>query len=169
MRSTSNRPAFPPPGHNHGTCLASAIARTRAAFEARGMRLTELRQRVFEEIASSHHAVGAYDVLERLATKGRRLAPVSVYRALEALLEARVVHRLESRNAYFACHASHEGDARPLVLACERCLRVAEVAGEPVFHAIESALGAARFEARRTVIEISGECVDCRGRGPVPV
>ena len=40
--------------------------------------------------------------------KGTRLAPISVYRALDALLEAGVVHRLESKNAYFACSRLHQ-------------------------------------------------------------
>ena len=100
--------AFPAPGHNHMTCLSDAMHRAERAFDAKGLRMTELRRRVFEEIADSHHAVGAYDVLERLGKKGgTRLAPISVYRAIDALLAAGVIHRLESKNAFFACHAPH--------------------------------------------------------------
>ena len=69
------------------------------------MRLTDLRRRVLAEISGSHRAVGAYDVQQSLAAKGIRLAPISIYRALDALVAAGIVHRLESRNAYFACRA----------------------------------------------------------------
>ena len=154
--------AFPAPEHNHGPCLDTAIERARLAFEAKGLRLTDLRREVFEEIAGSHHAVGAYDVLDRLARKGHRLAPISVYRAIDALLDAGVIHRLESRNAFFACHASHAPDRDQVFLVCERCGRVAEIAGDAIFAAMASAIRAAAFAARRTVVEVAGLCVDCR-------
>jgi Fur family zinc uptake transcriptional regulator len=71
MTDASPAPAFPPPGHNHGWCVALTLERAERAFESKGLRLTELRRRVLEEIAGSHHAIGAYDVLERL---GERVA-----------------------------------------------------------------------------------------------
>lgn len=138
------------------------MERAETAFQEKGLRLTELRRRVFEVIAGSHHAIGAYDILERLAEKGSRLAPISVYRAIDALLSAGVIHRLESRNAFFACHSAH--DHRQLVLACERCGRVAEVPGKPVFEAIASAAKEARFQPAHTVTEVAGLCADCQPR-----
>jgi len=154
--------AFPSPHHNHSSCVARALERAEQAFEAKGMRLTDLRRQVLEEIAGSHHAIGAYDVLERLAQKGSRLAPISVYRAIDALLNAGIIHRLESRNAFFACHVSHSKEHDQIVLTCERCGRVAEVPGERVFEAIASAARGAAFTPERTVAEVSGVCADCR-------
>ncbi len=160
------RAAFPTPGHNHSPCMKQAIDRAQRAFEDKGLRLTDLRRRVFQEIAGSHHAVGAYDILERLGEQGERLAPISVYRAIDALLSAGVIHRLESRNAFFACHAAHSDETELLVLACERCSRVAEVAGGPVFDAIAKAARDARFALSRTVAEVSGLCADCQAARP---
>ena len=132
------------------------------SFESSGLRLTPLRVRVLEEIASSHHAVGAYEILDRLARKGSaRLAPISVYRALDALLEAGVVHRLESRNAYFACLVPHAGDRHQIVLACERCGMVAEVPGEAVFQGIAEAARTAGFVPSRSMVEVAGSCGQC--------
>lgn len=162
MTDASAFPAFPPPGHNHGSCVALALERAERAFEEKGLRLTDLRRRVLEEIAGSHHAIGAYDVLERLGQKGSRLAPISVYRAIDALLSAGVIHRLESRNAFFACHVTHAADRDQLILACERCGRVAEVPGKPVFDAIAGAARKVLFQPRHTVAEVSGICADCR-------
>jgi Fur family zinc uptake transcriptional regulator len=156
--------AFPVPKHNHGRCQSAALRRAQRLFDAKGLKLTELRRRVFEEISASHEALGAYEILDRLASKGPRLAPISVYRAIDALLEAGAVHRLESRNAFFACHAAHAPDRNQLILACERCGRVAEIEGEPVFAAIAQAVARAAFAPRRTVAEVSGECADCRDR-----
>jgi Fur family zinc uptake transcriptional regulator len=163
MSESSVTSAFPAPEHNHGPCLDLVLQRAQRAFEAMGSRLTELRQRVLAEIAGSHNAIGAYEVLDRLARKGNRVAPISVYRAIDALLEAGLIHRLETRNAFFACHVGHAPDRTQLVLSCERCRRVAEVPGESVFSAIELAVKGAGFETRRTVAEVSGVCADCQG------
>jgi Fur family zinc uptake transcriptional regulator len=142
------------------------LGRAQKAFEARGLRLTPLRRQVLEEIAGSHMAVGAYDILDRIARKGaRRLAPISVYRALDTLVAAGIVHRLESRNAFFACHAPHASDRRQIVLACERCGVVAEVGDEAVFSGLATAAAAAGFNMARPLIEVLGTCRGCRAAG----
>jgi Fur family zinc uptake transcriptional regulator len=141
--------------------MSIALDRAQRAFEQQGLKLTDLRRRVFEEIAGSHHAIGAYDVLNRLANKGNRLAPISVYRAIDALLNAGVIHRLESKNAFFACHSVHAAERDQLILACEQCGRVAEVAGGPVFEEISAAAKKAHFSPGRIVAEVTGLCSDC--------
>ncbi len=134
------------------------------AFDSKGLKLTPLRRQVFEEIAGSHDAVGAYDVLDRLMRKtGERMAPVSVYRAIDALLEAGVVHRLESRNAFFACHTPHSGK-RHIALVCDDCGAVKEIDGTSVLASIDAAVAATRFVARATVVEVAGQCHPCFGK-----
>ena len=157
--------AFPAPGHDHIACLSATLARARDAFEQRGLRLTDLRLRVMTEIAASHHAIGAYEIIERLAEKGIRLAPVSVYRAIEALIEAGVVHRLESRNAYFACHAAHASQRPHVVMSCGACHAIAEVAADPVFAAIDAATNRAGFTAHARIVEVAGRCAHCTAQG----
>ncbi|HRD77634.1 MAG TPA: Fur family transcriptional regulator [Hyphomicrobiaceae bacterium] len=157
---------FPAPEHNHAACLAGAHARAFAALEARGLRMTPIREKVFAEIAASHAAIGAYEVLDRLAAKGTRLAPISVYRALDVLVEAGVVHKLESQNAFFACHSpdEHSGPlarGAQLFLTCDTCGTVAEVAARPTEEAILAAAIAHRFTITRSVIEVRGTCAHC--------
>jgi Fur family transcriptional regulator, zinc uptake regulator len=168
MPSKPSKPATalrPDPAvHDHGLCLVEALSRASLAFDTKGLKLTPLRRQVFEEIAGSHDAVGAYDVLDRLARKtGERMAPVSVYRAIDALLEAGVVHRLESRNAFFACHTPHAGK-RHIALICDGCGVVKEVDGTEVFASIDAASAANKFIARATVVEVAGQCRPCAGR-----
>jgi len=160
--------AFPAPEHDHDRCLEEAMDRAYKAFENKGLRLTPLRQAVFKEIAGSHKAMGAYDVLDKFAARGERLAPISVYRAIEALVAAGIVHRFESRNAFFACQGRHE--MRQLVLACETCGRVAEVDGNKVFAAIDKSVACAAFSAKGAVVEVWGACANCaaQGLGQVP-
>jgi Fur family zinc uptake transcriptional regulator len=156
-------PPFPAPEHDHGLCLEDAMERAQKAFDVKGLKLTPLRQAVFREIASSHRAIGAYEVLEAIAQKGERLAPISVYRAIDALVEVGLVHRFESRNAFFACHTGHEG--RQMVLACDVCGRVAEVASAEVFTGIDGAARLAHFTPRTAVVEVWGLCGACKAAG----
>ena len=147
--------------HDHRPCLDDAIVRAEQAFDSRSLKFTPLRRQVFEEIAASHDAVGAYDVLDRLVRKtGERMAPVSVYRAIDALLQAGVVHRLESRNAFFACHTPHAG-RRHIALVCETCRTVSEVDGTTVFGAIDTEMTRASFTVRSVVVEVAGVCAAC--------
>jgi Fur family transcriptional regulator, zinc uptake regulator len=148
--------------HDHGRCLAQSLGRAEKAFVDQGLKLTPLRRRVLEEVAASHDAVGAYDVLDRMARKsGTRIAPISIYRALDVLQDAGVIHRVESRNAFFACHTVHGASQPPVVLVCDRCATVIEVEAVQAFDVIEEITSAHKFEPRRTVIEVAGQCSSC--------
>ena len=62
-----------------------------------------MRRRVLEALLASHQPIGAYELIDRLAVRGQRPAPITVYRALDFLREQELVHRIESRNAFIAC------------------------------------------------------------------
>ena len=149
--------------------VKQSVDQATAIFAEKNLRFTDLRRKVFEEIASTQASVGAYEVLDRLAKKGTRLAPISIYRALDALLEAGVVHRLESKNAYFACRQLHRPRTgrRSMFLSCEKCGTVQEVDGDDIFHAIDAAAQGAKFEPRVRFAEVSGTCHECAGRRKV--
>lgn len=149
--------------------VKSSVDRASTIFSEKNLRFTDLRRRVFEEIASTTASVGAYEVLERLSKKGTRLAPISVYRALDALLEAGVIHRLESKNAYFACRRLHKARTgrRPMFLSCEQCGSVFETDGEDIFKSIDAATRAADFEPRVRFVEVTGTCAACAKKAAV--
>jgi Fur family zinc uptake transcriptional regulator len=166
MSDVHMKSPFPVPGQQNGRRLAQAVERATHAFEQRKLRFTKLRQQVYEEIASVHTSIGAYDILDRLAAKGTRLAPISVYRAIDALMEAGVIHRLESKNAFFACRRPEHGfekGKRPLILACETCGSVAEVDSGDIFETIGKVAAAANFTPRVKFVEVSGVCPRCAG------
>jgi Fur family zinc uptake transcriptional regulator len=145
--------------------LEKSLQRADEIFTEKKMRFTDLRRQVFNEIAQSVNSIGAYEILARLADKGTRLAPISVYRSLDALLEAGVIHRLESRNSYFACrrlHTDHDASqGRPIFLACEKCGVVAEVDSGGIFLTIERLAREAEFRPRVKFVEVSGLCRKC--------
>ena len=164
MAESTLKSSFPPPGQPSTKKLAQLVGRADEAFTKKKLRFTPLRQQVFEEIASTHGSIGAYDILAQLAGKGTRLAPISIYRAIDALLEAEVIHRLESKNAFFACRRlehAHVPGGRPLILACEKCGAVAEVPGQAIFDLIDDVAQSVDFKPRVRFVEVSGTCPRC--------
>ena len=114
-------------------------------------------------VAQSHSAVGAYDIIERMAGRGPRPAPITVYRALDFLEAHGLVHKIESRNAFVACSHSHEGSPAAMLI-CEHCGLVAELDIPDVFSALEASAGSQNFAVHRSVVELTGLCAAC-GRG----
>jgi Fur family zinc uptake transcriptional regulator len=159
---------FPAHDHDHDACLAEALGRAKARCLEKGIKWTGLREQVFRHIATSHKPVSAYDLIERLAKDGKRLAPVSVYRILDVLQGAGLVHRLECRNAFFACMAEHASALQTVTVICDDCDRVTEMDAADAYRAIGEAAKAAHFYPRTTVIEVSGVCAECREEGRAP-
>jgi Fur family transcriptional regulator, zinc uptake regulator len=152
---------FPPRDHDHGACLRVALGRAKTRCLELGIKWTALREQVFRHMATSHKPVSAYELIERLAKDGKRLAPVSIYRILDVLQGAGLVHRLESRNAFFACMMEHASAPETIALVCEECERVVEVEAAETFRAIGAAARASRFQAKSVVVEVGGACAEC--------
>ncbi len=154
---------LPQDSHDHATCVGTALGRARALCDARGVRLTPLRERVLELVWSGHKPRGAYAILEDLAEEGgRRPAPLTVYRALDFLVEQGLVHRIESLNAYVGCAdpgTAHTGQ----FLVCERCGNAAELDDPRIAKAVAEAAGALGFQVTRQTVEVAGLCPACRG------
>ncbi len=166
MASAPAKTMFPAPDKQDGKKLSQMMERAEAAFGLKDLRFTKLRQQVYGEIASTHSSIGAYEILARMAGKGTRVAPISVYRAIEALLNAGVVHRLESKNAFFACRrADHTSTGRrPIFLSCEVCGAVGEVDGQDIFDAVDERARGTGFTPKVKFVEISGTCPRCSGK-----
>ncbi len=149
--------------HNHAHGARDILAEAVRFCEERGLRLTDQRRLVLELLAQSEKPLGAYELLEQLgSTSRKRLAPVTVYRALDFLLEAGLIHRLESRNAFFICPHRHSGSDAVVFLICEACGRVDEATSD----AVQSSLGELAlergFQLQTRVIEMAGTCGQCQ-------
>ena len=153
---------FLDPHHDHAHCTADLIARAERTCERRGSKLTGQRREILSSVAQSHSAVGAYDIIERMAEHGPRPAPITVYRALDFLLAHGLVHKIESRNAFVACSHSHEGQPAALLI-CETCGTVAELDAPEIFKLVGEKAKAQKFMPAYTLIEMSGTCGACAG------
>lgn len=160
MTSSAAQPAFTP--HDHSHCVHDALAAADRVCAASGARLTPLRRHVLELVWNSHRPLGAYELLDQLTAEGHKPAPPTVYRALEFLLEQKLVHRIASRNAFIGC--SHPGAAHAgYFLLCESCGNAEEIADTAALgQAVDEAAAAAGFTVESQTLELTGRCQHCR-------
>ena len=147
--------------HDHSHCAGDNLARAEALMAERGARLTPVRKRVLEILLEAHKALGAYDVLQRLAAEGYGNQPPVAYRALDFLVEQGLAHRIQRLNAFTAC--MHAGEAHaPAFLICDRCATVAEAPVAPIRAALEATAAELGFAVDRVSLEATGLCPACR-------
>lgn len=147
--------------HDHDDCAEGVLTRVERLLDGRGVRLTPVRRRTLEILLEAHRAMGAYEVLERLAADGFGKQPPVVYRALDFLVEQGLVHRIRRLNAFAAC--MHPGEAhQPVFLICQSCDTVAEAPGARVRAAIEAAAAEVGFAVERATVEAQGLCPACQ-------
>jgi Fur family transcriptional regulator, zinc uptake regulator len=132
--SIRRRPVFPAPDHDHDRCSSDAMAVAEMLCAQRGQRLTPIRRKVLAALLDTHKPLGAYEIIERLALKGPRPAPITAY-----------------RDGSFV-----------VFLICERCGAVGEASSDEVTTTLTSAARAAGFTPKSPVIELSGICTHCR-------
>lgn len=149
--------------HGHPPEEALAIAEARSAKE--GLRLTPIRREVLAMLAGSARPLGAYDLMSRMGGEGRKLAPVTIYRALDFLVAAGLAHRIESRNAYVACAHGHGRGDTVAFMICEACDCVTEGASPALSADLAKLAEQEGFSTTLQVIEMFGRCGHCREAG----
>lgn len=151
--------------HDHDHCASETLARAEALTAARGLRMTPVRRRTLEILLEQHRAMGAYEVLDRLAEDGFGKQPPVAYRALEFLVEQGFAHRIRRLNGFAAC--AHPGEAhRPVFLICTGCNAIAEAPGARVAEALKLAARDVDFAIDRASVEAVGLCPACQPATP---
>ncbi|HET8750602.1 MAG TPA: transcriptional repressor [Sphingomicrobium sp.] len=148
--------------HDHqlheGESLKSA-ARERLTRE--GEQWTDMREAVFDALASFEKPASAYDIAETVSKNlGRRIAANSVYRILDLFVGANLARRVESANAYVA--NQHPGCLHDCIfLICDNCGQTVHIDDDRLSSGVREAAKSAGFSAPRPVIEVRGKCGDC--------
>jgi len=145
--------------HDHADGIAHAVAEAEARCAEAGLRLTPVRRRVLEILLEGPRAMGAYEVLARLAAEGQGAHPPVAYRALDFLVAHGLAHRIARLNAFVACGRPGERH-RPAFLICRGCRSVAE-AEAPPGGALGREAAASGFRIEHTSIEAEGLCPAC--------
>ena len=128
----------------------------------RGGRLTELRRLIFGILLQRRTPTGAYEIIEILSHLTRKaVAPPTVYRAVDFLIQMGLVARVASRNSFVPCaHPDHEHDC--VFFLCRNCGSAEEVEDKRLDALIRNEARGIGFEPLHRVLEVEGICRECR-------
>ncbi len=144
---------------------AERVALAKSLCGARGAQLTTLRRQVLELLWESGRPTGAYELIEALGLRdSRRVAPPTVYRALEFLMSQGFVSKIESRNAYVPCaHPERRHDC--CFFICKDCGATAELEDPRIEQFLHEQAADLGYRVTRRVVEVVGTCARCIAAG----
>ncbi|MDR1076837.1 MAG: transcriptional repressor [Xanthomonadaceae bacterium] len=149
--------------HHHVHDAEEFVRAVEQACKERGLRLTPIRALVVKLIAQTEKPVKAYDLLEmvRAADTVGADAPPTIYRALDFLMANGFVHKLESVNAFVACHHPRSDEHSVPFLICDRCHSAVELEDQDVVEQLERRAKALGFRPQTQTLEVHGLCAKC--------
>ena len=150
-----------PDHHVHDA--AGFVAAVERACSERGLRLTEIRARVLGLVADAGKPIKAYDLLDKVreGEGAGAAAPPTVYRALDFLLANGFIHKLESVNAFVACHHPNAAHHSAPFLICDGCHKAVELEDEHVVATLDAQARALGFSPQTQTLEVHGLCAEC--------
>ena len=153
------------PDHHVHDAAGFVTAVERACSE-RGLRLTDIRARVLGLVADAGKPLKAYDLLDKVreGEGAGAAAPPTVYRALDFLLANGFIHKLESVNAFVACHHPNAAQHSAPFLICDGCHKAVELEDEHVVATLDAQARALGFSPQTQTLEVHGLCAECAGK-----
>lgn len=145
--------------------LAAALEMAEAYCRERGEKLTPIRRKVLELLLTSGRATKAYSLLDEMRQIHPGSAPPTVYRALDFLLSAGLIHRIESINAFAVCHDLTQCQHGILVV-CQQCGNITELHEPKLRQALVAQIEAAGYRLEGDGIELKGLCAQCQAAEP---
>ncbi len=97
--------------------------------------------------------------MHKLSNDGIK-APPTVYRALDDLLSQKSIHRIQSLNAYVACHSDEEGHEAQFAV-CGSCGSAEEIHDNRISNYIKKIAKELNFNVEREMLELLGTCGKC--------
>ena len=116
---------------------------------------------VLDALNGAERPLSAYQILDRARSSALR-APVQVYRSLQRLERAGLVHRIEALSAFVACSEQHAASHQPGFVICRNCGAVREFEDARLRDFADAAVGP-EFKIDLVSIEILGRCGPCAG------
>jgi Fur family transcriptional regulator, zinc uptake regulator len=145
----------------HAATPEAALVMAEEYCRERGEKLTPIRRKVLELLLTSGRATKAYSLLDDMRQIHPGSAPPTVYRALDFLLSAGLVHRIESINAFTVCHDLTQCQHGILVV-CQQCGNVTELHQPKLRQALVAQIEDAGYRLASDEIELKGLCSACQ-------
>lgn len=134
-------------------------------LRSRGLRATAERRLLIREIFAQHGHIDAESILAAVKTRGASISRATVYRNLELLVEAGLVHKVRLSGRRYLYEHLHPGQ-RHDHLACRCCGRIVEFVSPGITAFLGEICRAHGFDGRENQLQILGLCRDCGGEAP---
>lgn len=126
------------------------------------LRLTKNQAVVLDALKCGDTPMTAYEILGLEAVREAGLkAPLTIYRALDKLIAAGLVHRIETINAFVACERRpHPGPAGFAI--CDKCRKTVELTLTDCEEHLTENARRAGFSVDAMNVEMRGRCAECQ-------
>tara|TARA_S200000501_G_scaffold303648_1_gene291479 strand:+ start:1008 stop:1406 length:399 start_codon:yes stop_codon:yes gene_type:complete len=117
---------------------------------------------VLDIVEKAKGPLKAYSILFNVQKKGIN-APQQIYRALDKLIEAGKIHKIESKNAFVACKNSNcEVSKATAFSICESCEIVDEISDTKLSKYLSKFNNKKGMKFKRFNLEFFGLCKKCK-------
>ena len=141
------------------------LANVKSKLEQQGITLTQKRSRILEILCRVNKSVSAYQIVDLYKERfAEPIPPMSVYRILDFLIQAKAVHKLESVNQFVMCEHIGCGNehTKAQFLICDDCQAIEEIVlGQNIVDSLKQSILETKFTLKSSQIELHGLCANC--------
>jgi Fur family ferric uptake transcriptional regulator len=131
------------------------------ALAAAGFRRGGARQAVVELLGRQNCCLSAQEIFDRLRKARRPVGIASVYRALEALAELRLVKRVETGDGIARYEPAAGDGEHHHHLVCRDCGKVEAFSDSRLERAIDRVAGGLGYSVEEHEVVLLGACANC--------
>ena len=117
------------------------------------------KELVFNIIKKSSKNLTAYEILDKLQ-KFKKTQPMTVYRALDSLIEEERIHKSNQTKTFMLCNHTHSKDHNTALAICKKCGDTEELKSE-LFEAIFKKNPIKKYNLSKFQLEVSTTCRRC--------
>jgi Fur family transcriptional regulator, ferric uptake regulator len=134
-------------------------------LKRKGLKTTQERTALFEEVFSSHRHFDVEDLVQRMREKGKKISRATAYRTLEILHECGLVGRVRLNEEKYRYERLHKGEHHDHLI-CTHCGRVIEFVEPRIERLQDQVCEKHGFLATSHSHQIRGLCSSCQRRQP---
>ena len=114
---------------------------------------------VLNIIKQSSQPLTAYAILE-LCKKKKKVQAMTIYRALNYLMEQGVIHKSNQHKTFLLCNHSHNKEHNPSIAICKKCGDTEELKSD-FFNNFLQKYNLKKFNFKKFELEVSTICSNC--------
>jgi Fur family ferric uptake transcriptional regulator len=140
-----------------------------ARLAPEGGKRSSKRDRIVDVFLRQEGHLSADDLVDLIRREDTRISRATVYRTLQWMVDAGIARKVDFGEGRFRFEHSYR-HPRHFHLICKSCNQSSEFLSSDIEGLIEEVAAARNFTARQSVLQIYGECEECRtGRHATPI